>query len=139
MFVERFAKLLNHLVELVGLASAERFRDKGFNSVGQAAIGGGHTYLLSKVKHISLRCGSEKESSLVPETGIEMVSSTGSGEIFSLIGGGSRLGTMHTENQAAGVYCLKTNAGPLTRLPFRSTVTSTRSAILMKGIPLFIP
>ena len=38
-----------------------------------------------------------------------------------------------------GGYCLKTTGGPLTRLPLRSTVTSTRSAILMKGIPLFIP
>ena len=36
-------------------------------------------------------------------------------------------------------YCVKVNAGPLTRLPVRSTVTSTRSAILMKGMPLFIP
>jgi hypothetical protein len=36
-------------------------------------------------------------------------------------------------------YCLKTNGGPLTRFPLRSTVTSTRSAILMKGMPLFIP
>ena len=38
-----------------------------------------------------------------------------------------------------GGYCLKTTGGPLTRLPLRSTVTSTRSAILMKGMPLFIP
>lgn len=36
-------------------------------------------------------------------------------------------------------YGLKTRGGPLTRFPWRSTVTSTRSAILMKGIPLFIP
>jgi hypothetical protein len=36
-------------------------------------------------------------------------------------------------------YCLKTKGGPLTRFPFSSTVTSTRSAILMKGMPLFIP
>jgi len=36
-------------------------------------------------------------------------------------------------------YCLKTTGGPLTRLPLRSTVTSTRSAIFMKGMPLFIP
>jgi hypothetical protein len=36
-------------------------------------------------------------------------------------------------------YCLKTNGGPLTRFTLRSTVTSTRSAILTKGIPLFIP
>ena len=37
------------------------------------------------------------------------------------------------------IYCLNTNGGPLTRFPLRSTVTSTRSAILTKGIPLFIP
>src|SRR5208283_2583377 len=36
-------------------------------------------------------------------------------------------------------YCLKTNGGPLTRLPLRATVTSTRSAILMKGMALFMP
>ena len=36
-------------------------------------------------------------------------------------------------------YCLKTNGGPLTLFALRSTDTSTRSAILMKGIPLFIP
>ena len=36
-------------------------------------------------------------------------------------------------------YCLKTMGGPLTRSAFKSTVTSTRSAILMKGMPLFIP
>jgi hypothetical protein len=32
-------------------------------------------------------------------------------------------------------YSLKTSAGPLTRSTIRSTVTSARSAILMKGIP----
>jgi hypothetical protein len=36
-------------------------------------------------------------------------------------------------------YCLNTNRGPLTRFPWRSTVTSTRSAILMNGMPLFMP
>jgi len=36
-------------------------------------------------------------------------------------------------------YCLKINAGPLTRSAIRCTVTSTRSAIFMNGIPLFIP
>src|SRR5215472_17491175 len=36
-------------------------------------------------------------------------------------------------------HCLNTNGGPLTLLPFRSTVTSTLSAIFMNGIPLFIP
>src|SRR6516162_7477539 len=36
-------------------------------------------------------------------------------------------------------YFLKTRGGPLTRLALRSTLTSTRSAILMNGIPLFIP
>ncbi len=37
------------------------------------------------------------------------------------------------------LYCLKTTGGPLTRFAFRATVTSTRLAILMKGMPLFIP
>ena len=41
------------------------------------------------------------------------------------------------EFQAA--YCLKTTGGPLSRFPLRLTVTSTRSAILTKGMPLFIP
>jgi len=36
-------------------------------------------------------------------------------------------------------YCFKSMGGPLTRFPLRSTSTSTRSAILMKGMPLFIP
>jgi hypothetical protein len=36
-------------------------------------------------------------------------------------------------------YCWKTGAGPLTRFHFRDTFTSTRLAILMKGIFLFIP
>jgi hypothetical protein len=36
-------------------------------------------------------------------------------------------------------YCWKTSGGPLTLAPLRSTLTSTRSAILMKGMPLFIP
>src|SRR5215469_81377 len=36
-------------------------------------------------------------------------------------------------------YFLKTRGGPLTPLALRSTLTSTRSAILMNGIPLFIP
>ena len=38
-----------------------------------------------------------------------------------------------------GGYCLKTTGGPLTRFPTSATVTSTRLAILMKGMPLFIP
>jgi hypothetical protein len=36
-------------------------------------------------------------------------------------------------------YCLKTTGGPLTRFALSATVTSTRLAILMKGMPLFIP
>jgi hypothetical protein len=36
-------------------------------------------------------------------------------------------------------YCWKTGAGPLIRFHFRLTFTSTRLAILMKGMPLFIP
>ena len=36
-------------------------------------------------------------------------------------------------------YCLRATGGPLTRFPVRSTVTSMRSAIVTKGMPLFIP
>jgi hypothetical protein len=36
-------------------------------------------------------------------------------------------------------YSLKTSGGPLTRFTLRSTVTSTRLAILTKGMLLFIP
>jgi hypothetical protein len=36
-------------------------------------------------------------------------------------------------------YFLRSNGGPLTRFPLRLTVTSTRSAILMNGMPLFMP
>ena len=36
-------------------------------------------------------------------------------------------------------YCLKTTGGPLTRAALRLILTSTRSAILMKGMPLVIP
>jgi hypothetical protein len=36
-------------------------------------------------------------------------------------------------------YCWKTGGGPLTRFHFRLTFTSTRLAILMKGMLLFIP
>lgn len=44
------------------------------------------------------------------------------------------------ENRAgSSAYCLRTTGGPLTRFALKSTVTSTRSAILMKGMPLFIP
>ena len=38
-----------------------------------------------------------------------------------------------------GRLSLKTTGGPLTRFTLKSTVTSTRSAILIKGMPLFIP
>src|ERR1700687_1190735 len=41
------------------------------------------------------------------------------------------------ELQAA--YCLRTTGGPLIRFALRSTVTSTLSPILTKGMPLFIP
>ena len=41
--------------------------------------------------------------------------------------------------ESYGGYSLNTTGGPLTRFPFRSAVTSTRSAILMNGMPLFIP
>src|SRR5215469_17437259 len=36
-------------------------------------------------------------------------------------------------------YCLRVTGSPLTRVALRLTVTSTRSAILTKGMPLFIP
>jgi len=36
-------------------------------------------------------------------------------------------------------YCSKTGGGPLIRLHFRLTFTSTRLAILMKGMLLFMP
>jgi hypothetical protein len=65
--MECFAKVLNHLFQLVGITSTQRLRDKDFNSVGQAAVRRGHTYLLSNVKRISLKSSSEKESSFVPE------------------------------------------------------------------------
>jgi hypothetical protein len=82
MFIECFAKVLNHLFQLVGITSTQRLRDKDFNSVLQAAVRRGHTYLISNVKRISLRSSSEKESSFVPETEIDMVSSTGFGTLL---------------------------------------------------------
>ena len=36
-------------------------------------------------------------------------------------------------------YCWNTGGGPLTRFHFRLTFTSTRLAILMKGMLLFMP
>jgi len=36
-------------------------------------------------------------------------------------------------------YCWKINGGPSIHFHFRLTFTSTRLAILMKGMPLFIP
>jgi hypothetical protein len=36
-------------------------------------------------------------------------------------------------------YCLRLTGGPLTRVALRLTFTSTRLAILIKGMPLFIP
>ena len=52
---------------------------------------------------------------------------------------------VHLENQpkARPQFCrqnyLSATGGPLTRLALRSTVTSTRSAILMKGMLPLIP
>jgi len=37
------------------------------------------------------------------------------------------------------LYYLKSNGDPLTRFTLKSIVTSTRSAILMKGMPLSMP
>ena len=39
----------------------------------------------------------------------------------------------------AGSYCWNTGGGPLTRFHFKLTFTSTRLAILMKGMLLFMP
>ena len=55
MLMECFAKVLNHLIQLVGIPSAQRLGDKDFNSIGQAAVRRRHTYLLSKLKRNSLR------------------------------------------------------------------------------------
>jgi len=44
-----------------------------------------------------------------------------------------------TRSEEGYSYCFHTTGGPLTRFPLRSTVTSTRSAIVTKGMPLFIP
>jgi hypothetical protein len=43
------------------------------------------------------------------------------------------------QNLQRRCYLLKTSGGPLTRFALKSTVTSTRLAILMKGMPLSIP
>ena len=48
-------------------------------------------------------------------------------------------GVAGTPSFKPDIYCFKTTGGPLTLLPLRSTVTSTRSAILMNGMPLFMP
>jgi hypothetical protein len=52
MFMERFAKVLNHLFQFVGITSTQRLRDKDFNSVLQAAVRRGHRYLLSNAKRL---------------------------------------------------------------------------------------
>src|SRR5215467_9458023 len=81
MFMECLAKVLNHMFQFVSITSTERFRDKGFDSVGQAAVRGGHTYLLSSVKPTSVGSSPEKECNFVPENGhgvIEIVT------VFSL-------------------------------------------------------
>src|SRR6476646_8760339 len=46
---------------------------------------------------------------------------------------------LYPEHQGLRHYCWYTSRGPLTCFVFRSTVTSTRSATLMNGIPLSIP
>ncbi len=51
--MECFAKLLNHLFQLVGITGAQRLRYNGFNSVGQASVRGGHTYTSYRTFSIS--------------------------------------------------------------------------------------
>ena len=53
----------------------------------------------------------------------------------------TRLVGLHAiRSQIAWVgYCFRTTGGPLVRFALRATFTSTRLAILMKGMPLFIP
>ena len=85
MFMECFPKVLNYLIQFVGITSTQRLRDNDFNSVLQAAVRVGHRYLLLNVKRIALGSSSEKENSFVPETGIDMESLTGLGGIFSLV------------------------------------------------------
>jgi hypothetical protein len=63
------------LFQFVGITSTQRFRDKRFNSVGQSAVRGGHTYLRSNVKRTSLRFSSKKECSFVPENGHGVIES----------------------------------------------------------------
>ena len=75
MFMECLAKVLNHLFQFVSITSTERFRDKGFDSVGQAAVRGGHTYLLSSVKPTSVRSSPKKECNFVPENGHGVIES----------------------------------------------------------------
>jgi len=52
MFMECFAKVPNHVFQFVSITSTQRLRDKDFNSVLQAAVRRGHTYLLSNVKRL---------------------------------------------------------------------------------------
>jgi len=91
MFMKCLPKVLNYLIQFVGITSTQRLRDNDFNSVLQATVRVGHIYLLSNVKRIALGSSSEKENSFVPETGIDMEPLKGLGGIFSLSIGVSRL------------------------------------------------
>src|SRR6516162_4002851 len=70
------------------------------------------------------------------------VTHAGTGEIGIFPGSDyARIGSVKLRNlllQAAS-YCWNTGGGPLTRFHFRLTFTSTRLAILMKGMLLFMP
>jgi hypothetical protein len=47
--------------------------------------------------------------------------------------------SQHLIQESQAGYFLRSIGGPLTRVPWSLTFTSTRSAILIKGMPLFIP
>jgi hypothetical protein len=61
MLLECFAKVLNHVFQLIGITNTERLRDKDFNSVGQAAVRSGHTHLLSDIEHIAAGAARRKK------------------------------------------------------------------------------
>jgi hypothetical protein len=79
--------------------------------------------------------GNSRATSCPPRS-LVSASSYSSHHARSSFSGGLQVANVNT---LMSNYSLKTSGGPLTRLPFRSTLTSTRSAILMNGIPLFMP
>lgn len=60
-------------------------------------------------------------------------------DLWAQLGTGAHRGGLIKNAELRAGYCLILTGGPLTRIAFRESVTATRSAILMKGMPLFIP